>query len=277
MISIIGIGLVVVGLLSNNPGNLETNKNNHWVGKVVCEKASRFECFSTPYYGIRATVITLRTYYEKRKLRTVRQIISRWAPRQDDNPTEAYINFVASRLNVAPDEHLTFHPGQVGLLVMAIVKMENGSNPYPISLIRRVINGLTFRDFNNGRRDTTKWRTVSVEDEARSYPAKSNNRIIEDKATSTSSKGSKRQHGQGISVDKKNHSPDSRISHHSLAKVRTIIYPHMDGRCGWLDTVESWISIPRRDKQRRVEDHERYCYNPFRYPFPVSSSWPLFW
>jgi len=156
MISILGVSLLVVGLLNNNPGNLERNKNNHWIGKVECKKKSRFECFSTPYYGIRATVITLRTYYEKRKLRTVRQIISRWAPRQDGNPTESYINFVANRLGVASDSHLTFHPTQVGSLVMAIIKMENGSNPYPVSLIRRVINGITFEG-------QPRWNALSVE------------------------------------------------------------------------------------------------------------------
>lgn len=43
-------------------------------------------------------LVTLRTYVCKYGLRTVREIITRWAPPQDNNDTERYIKYVTEVL-----------------------------------------------------------------------------------------------------------------------------------------------------------------------------------
>lgn len=45
-------------------------------------------------WGVRALLVTLRTYVVKHHLHTVREIITRWAPPSDRNNTEKYIEFV---------------------------------------------------------------------------------------------------------------------------------------------------------------------------------------
>ncbi len=61
---------------------------------------------------------------------TVREIISRWAPTNENN-TEAYIQSVATACGVRPDAALNLtDKGLMLKLVKAIIKHENGSQPY---------------------------------------------------------------------------------------------------------------------------------------------------
>jgi len=50
-------------------------------------------------WGVRALLVTLRTYVVKHHLHTAREIITRWAPPSDGNNTEAYIKFVEKEIN----------------------------------------------------------------------------------------------------------------------------------------------------------------------------------
>lgn len=80
------------GVRNNNPGNLRVSHANNWRGKLrgSTKRDKQFEEFETLEYGYRALLITLRNYITKHKLRTLRQIIARWAP-PNENDTEAYI------------------------------------------------------------------------------------------------------------------------------------------------------------------------------------------
>ena len=66
-------------------------------------------------YGWRAAFRPLcHTYYGKYKLRTIRDIITRWAPPKENN-TEAYIRRVTDRIGIGPDKELgdpQTHPNQ---------------------------------------------------------------------------------------------------------------------------------------------------------------------
>lgn len=62
------------GERNNNPGNIRTGCP--WVGIDGKKKDSAFCVFVSMKYGVRALIVTLRTYVCKHRLHTIEQIIS---------------------------------------------------------------------------------------------------------------------------------------------------------------------------------------------------------
>ena len=85
-----------------NPLNIRKT-NIDWVGKTG--NNAGFETFSSPEYGYRAAAKNLYTYNERDGLNTTRELISKWAPNNENN-TEAYVQKVAKDLGVDPDANL---------------------------------------------------------------------------------------------------------------------------------------------------------------------------
>lgn len=122
------------GIRNNNPGNLERNATQ-WQGMAEDQSAdSRFIVFDDPVYGIRALARVLKTYRESYGLNTVIEIISRWAPAHENN-TASYARAVASAIGADPYTHFTDSRDTRLKLVKAIIKHENGVQPYPDDLI----------------------------------------------------------------------------------------------------------------------------------------------
>ena len=83
-----------------------------------------------PEYGIRALAKILLNYERKYGLNTVRKIINRYAP-EVENDTASYVASVAGQLGVAADEVIDISDTAVMLvLVKAIIRHENGCQPY---------------------------------------------------------------------------------------------------------------------------------------------------
>lgn len=80
------------GIRNNNPANIR--HGNPWKGLKKNQTDPEFDQFTSTVWGVRALIITLRTYVTIHKLQTIRKIIERWAPRSDGNNTEGYIDFV---------------------------------------------------------------------------------------------------------------------------------------------------------------------------------------
>ena len=80
------------GIRNNNPANIRRGCN--WKGLAKKQTDREFCQFVTMTWGVRALLVTLRTYVVKHHLHTVREIITRWAPPSDGNNTEKYIEFV---------------------------------------------------------------------------------------------------------------------------------------------------------------------------------------
>lgn len=80
------------GIRNNNPANIRRGCN--WKGLAEKQTDKEFCQFVTMTWGVRALLVTLRTYVTKYHLHTVREIITRWAPPTDGNNTEKYIEFV---------------------------------------------------------------------------------------------------------------------------------------------------------------------------------------
>ena len=101
------------GLSNCNPGNIRQSKVRY-KGEV---QPSRDPAF----------FVLLHTYRVRHGLRTVRGMISRWAP-PVENHTEAYIRAVAADTGIDPDEPLdTLDPATMIPLAAAISRVENGT------------------------------------------------------------------------------------------------------------------------------------------------------
>ncbi|EPU9415876.1 hypothetical protein ACV0UJ_005298, partial [Escherichia coli] len=100
------------GIRNNNPGNLD--KGSPWQGLVANPDEPRFCTFKDPVWGIRALAVTLITYHDKRRAKdgtsidTIREVIERWAPPNENN-TDAYINEVSKAVGVTADMIIDLH------------------------------------------------------------------------------------------------------------------------------------------------------------------------
>ena len=125
------------GIRNNNPLNIRRSKDK-WQGqsnyltppgKGGDGGESEFCQFYSMEYGWRAAFMILcRTYYKKYGLKTIRAIISRWAPPKENN-TAAYIRHVSDYTGIGPDKELASPqecPTDWLLIGYAMAVMENG-------------------------------------------------------------------------------------------------------------------------------------------------------
>lgn len=105
------------GLTNNNYLNLK-NGTSRWMdadGKESKTDSRGHAVFTDPVYGVRAGILLLRTYFFTHNLRTIAEILSRWAPATDtegsipggkpNQPLE-YSNFVSKRMGIRFDQKL---------------------------------------------------------------------------------------------------------------------------------------------------------------------------
>lgn len=118
------------GIRNNNPGNIDYNPKTNWVGQLGSD--GRFIKFDKPESGIRALYRTLMTYRNTHKLTTIAGIINRWAPPVENNTT-SYVNAVSKAVGKAANAPLDL--ADYPALIKAIIKHENGVQPYPDATI----------------------------------------------------------------------------------------------------------------------------------------------
>ena len=112
------------GIRNNNPLNIRVG--NNWKGEVANPSDHTFEQFTEMKWGVRAAFIVLRNYIVRHKCNTIRKIISRWAPANENN-TLAYIATVSQRANIKPDEVINVdNTCQMIALLLAMCYVENG-------------------------------------------------------------------------------------------------------------------------------------------------------
>ncbi len=86
------------GLRNNNPGNIR-NSSTEWQGEIVPSKDKSFKQFKTMAYGYRALIKLLQNYRKLYHLKTIAELINRWAPSNENN-TSAYIIRVCKEMQV---------------------------------------------------------------------------------------------------------------------------------------------------------------------------------
>ncbi len=122
-------GRIPRGIRNNNPGNIRRNRDP-WQGLAERQGDVEFFIFKSPIYGIRALARTLITYQDKHDLRSIRQILGRWAPPVENN-TNAYVRAVAAQTGFDADHPLDMHRfDHLKPLLAAIIQHENGQQPY---------------------------------------------------------------------------------------------------------------------------------------------------
>ena len=102
----------------NNPGNIRYNP----AFQGCTGNDNGFCTFQSLGFGYRAILVVLNTYYEKYNLRTIRGIITRYAP-PSENKTEDYIRNVSRYSGLDSSQNLTKE--DLIKLIPAIARMEN--------------------------------------------------------------------------------------------------------------------------------------------------------
>lgn len=125
------------GVWLNNLFNLKKSEN-HWRGKVYSSADPIFEQFQTLGDGVHAGITTLINYRKLHGLQTITQIIRRWAPVEDNNPTGNYVHFVAKHCGVDSDDQYDVRDaGKLFKLSAAIIEFEQGAEEFvPVDVLK---------------------------------------------------------------------------------------------------------------------------------------------
>lgn len=122
------------GIRNNDPGNIR-DSSTRWLGEDPANKDKVFEDFLKPVYGIRAIAKILLNYERFYGLDTIRKLISRWAPANENN-TEAYIRLVSSMSGIEADTKIRV-ADCLERIIPGIIQQENSQQPYSASLIKQ--------------------------------------------------------------------------------------------------------------------------------------------
>ncbi|GAA4850891.1 hypothetical protein [Algivirga pacifica] len=128
------------GIRNNNPGNI-VQSSVPWKGKLLSPNDTRFEQFKDLLHGLRALFLNLNTYYEKRGLRTIREIVYRYAP-PHENHTENYVQHVARVVGIPEDTMLPKQEEVFLRLAKGIVQMENRMEDRHLVTEQDLVGGL---------------------------------------------------------------------------------------------------------------------------------------
>lgn len=144
------------GIRNHNPGNLRRTADP-WQGLAAEQSDPAFFQFNAAKWGIRALARTLIAYQDRHGLRTIAQVIARWAP-PNENDTDAYIRAVSAAVGVGAEEGIDIHDHVVlRPLVLAIIRHENGEMPYTDA---EIDGGLVLAGVEPPRKPLTATRTI---------------------------------------------------------------------------------------------------------------------
>lgn len=113
------------GLRNNNPGNIRCN-SDVFQGERTPSWDKEFKQFKTMAYGFRAVFKILSNYHRIYKLTTIRKMIGRWAP-ENENNTSAYVSLVSSYSGISADDPIDINNQELMIRIVAgMSKVENG-------------------------------------------------------------------------------------------------------------------------------------------------------
>ena len=138
------------GIRNHNPGNIRRNPSVQWRGAAPAEAQTdqEFVVFSAPEWGLRAIVRVLLSY-DRHGVRTPAAIANRWAPAEGRRPdgttytqdSAAYARHLAAAIGCGLHDLLDLRNATImHALVAAIVRHENGQQPYARDLIDRALD-----------------------------------------------------------------------------------------------------------------------------------------
>ena len=123
------------GILNNNPCNIRISTDK-FQGEVQPSADKEFKQFETMAYGYRAAFRVLCTYINNYKCDTIRKIISRWAPK-NENHTENYIRVVSERSGIPENDRVYADNREMMIRIVAAMSyVENGREAEMSDVIR---------------------------------------------------------------------------------------------------------------------------------------------
>lgn len=146
-----------VGIRNNNYLNVKNNPQNPWKGSVGSDDRGH-AVFDDPAFGLRAAIVTLRSYWFRHNKRTIAEILARWAPATDTigslpgalpNSPGEYAEFVSDRIGLPHNDQLelfsdneeVMNRKQLGQLVKAMAEFENYAGfEFPESLLQKAFD-----------------------------------------------------------------------------------------------------------------------------------------
>ena len=144
------------GIRNHNPGNLRRS-SDPWQGLAAEQTDAEFFQFASAKWGIRALARTLIAHQDRVGLKTIKQMIGRWAP-PNENDTGTYVRAVAASVDVGSDDEIDVHDYAIlRPLTLAIIRHENGQQPYTDAEIDA---GLVLAGVEPPRRPLAQTRTV---------------------------------------------------------------------------------------------------------------------
>ncbi len=132
-----------IGIVNNNPGNIRPKTpgvyKNGFPGAIGIDKNNYLK-FRRPIDGIRAIVINLKIYRRRHGIRTTYDIVKRWTFKEaKPHVIQQYAKEMARRVGAGSFDRLDFSdPCVLKGLTLGIVRFENGFDPYPAKLYRRI-------------------------------------------------------------------------------------------------------------------------------------------
>lgn len=123
------IGTPPRGIRNHNPGNLRRS-SDPWQGLAQEQTDPDFFQFASAKWGIRALARTLISYQDRVGITTIKKMIGRWAP-PNENDTDAYVRAVAANVGVGAGDKIDLHDySRLRPMVLAVIRHENGQQPY---------------------------------------------------------------------------------------------------------------------------------------------------
>ena len=120
---------------NNNLLNIRIN-SDVFQGEIRPSQDKEFKQFETAAYGYRAAFKVLRTYINNYKLDTIRKIISRFAP-SNENHTENYIKVVSERSGIPENDTVYADNREMMIRIVAAMSyVENGREAEMADVIR---------------------------------------------------------------------------------------------------------------------------------------------
>ena len=123
------------GMRNNNLLNIRISTDK-FQGEVQPSQDKDFKQFETAAYGYRAAFKVLRTYINNYKLDTIRKIISRFAP-SNENHTENYIKVVSERSGIPENDTVYADNREMMIRIVAAMSyVENGREAEMADVVR---------------------------------------------------------------------------------------------------------------------------------------------
>jgi hypothetical protein len=117
---------------NHNPTNLRYISRNPFNGQIGNDGG--YGIYETDALGVRAAFLNLWNYFTS-GTNTIRTIVSKWAP-SNENPTQAYINFLAQWVKVSPDQPLQYSTHAVAI-IQGLARFETGFEAWPLSFFKQ--------------------------------------------------------------------------------------------------------------------------------------------